>query len=175
MILAYLKGPSYQIEIAEDGQDSIEKFISRAFDLVLMDVQMPVMDEYTATRNIREWEKRHSARHVPILALTANAMADEDDRSRAAGCDAHLTKPIAKAVLLKAVDEHLRIGLTIRVDAPGSIEELVPGYLNSLRHNLRSLGAALKKSDYGAIEVVGHQMKGCGAGYGFTVVTDIGR
>jgi CheY-like chemotaxis protein/HPt (histidine-containing phosphotransfer) domain-containing protein len=175
LILAYLQGTSYQIEVAEDGKAATEKFTSGAFDLVLMDVQMPVMDGYTATRYIREWEKRRGTNRVPILALTANAMADEAEKSRAAGCDAHLTKPIAKAALRKAVSDYVKAPPVIRVKADIGIEELVPGYLNSLRSDLRSLSAALQASDYSAIATVGHQMKGCGAGYGFAAVTDIGR
>ena len=64
---------------------------------------------------------------------------------------------------------------TIRVVAPEGIGELIPGYLRNRRADLRFLGAALEKNDYRAIQVVGHQMKGSGAGYGFAAISDIGR
>jgi len=102
-------------------------------------------------------------------------MPDESRRSREAGCDALLTKPIAKATLLKAIAEHLQARPAIRVVAPEGLEELVPGYLKNLHADLQSLSAALEKHDYGAIQVTGHQMKGAGAGYGFAAITDIGR
>ncbi len=175
LVLAYLKHSPYFVEIAPDGQAAIDQYTRGAFDLVLMDVQLPFIDGYTATRKIREWEVEQSARHVPILALTANAMTDESRRSREAGCDALLTKPIAKATLLKAIAEHLQARLAIRVVAPEGLEELVPGYLKNLHADLQSLGAALEKHDYGSIQVTGHQMKGAGAGYGFAAITDIGR
>jgi PAS domain S-box-containing protein len=174
LITAYLKESAYQIEIAEDGQAAVDKFIAGAFDLVLMDVNMPVMNGYAATRKIREWEMEHT-RRVPIVALTAYAMDGEAASGREAGCDAHLTKPIQKASLLKAIEEHLKPHETIRVAAPEGIGELLPAYLKNRGVDLHSLGAALEKNDYGAIQVVGHQMKGSGTGYGFPALSEIGH
>jgi CheY-like chemotaxis protein len=174
LITAYLKESEYQIEIAEDGQAAVDKFTSGVFDLVLMDVNMPVMNGYAATRKIREWETEQT-RRVPILALTAYAMDGEAASGREAGCDAHLTKPIQKATLLKAIEEHLKTRETIRVVAPEGIGELIPGYLKNRRADLLSLGAALEKTDFSAIQVVGHQMKGSGTGYGFLALSEIGR
>jgi CheY-like chemotaxis protein len=175
LITAYLKQTGYQIEIAEDGRAAVDKFISGIFDLVLMDVNMPVMNGYTATKKIREWEAQRNARRVPILALTAYAMEGESTSGREAGCDAHLTKPIQKATLLKALEEHLKCRQKILVGAPEGIGELIPGYLRNRRADLRTLGIALEKNDYSAIQVVGHQMKGSGAGYGFAAISEIGR
>jgi HPt (histidine-containing phosphotransfer) domain-containing protein len=102
-------------------------------------------------------------------------MDGEAASGREAGCDAHLTKPIQKASLLKAIEEHLKPRETIRVVAPEGIGELLPGYLKNRRVDLHSLGAALGKNDYGAIQVVGHQMTGSGTGYGFPALSEIGR
>jgi HPt (histidine-containing phosphotransfer) domain-containing protein len=84
-------------------------------------------------------------------------------------------KPIQKATLLMTIEEHLKAHETIRVVAPEGIGELIPGYLSNRLASLRFLGAALEKNDYAAMQVLGHQMKGWGAGYGFTVISDIGR
>ena len=78
-----------------------------AFDVVLMDVQMPVMDGYAATRAIRAWEVAMQRLPTPVIALTANAVKEDMERSLAAGCDDHLTKPIKKRVLLDALRERL--------------------------------------------------------------------
>jgi len=102
-------------------------------------------------------------------------MDGEAASGREAGCDAHLTKPIQKTSLLKAIEKHLKSGETIRVVAPEGLGQLLPGYLQNRRIDLHSLGAALEKNDYGAIQVVGHQMKGSGTGYGFPALSGIGR
>jgi CheY-like chemotaxis protein len=68
-----------------------------------MDLQMPVMDGYTATRVIREWESRSALPPTPIIALTAFALKEDVQKSLDAGCDAHLSKPIKKAVLLETI------------------------------------------------------------------------
>jgi len=82
-----------QPDIAENGQEAVDAFKDRLYDLVLMDCQMPVMDGMRATRLIREHEKRHGQRPAPILALTAHATREELDPCYAAGMNGHLTKP----------------------------------------------------------------------------------
>ena len=67
---------------------------------------MPVMDGYTATREIRRWEEENGVRPTPIIALTANALKEDAQKSLDAGCTAHLTKPIRKAPLLAAITDH---------------------------------------------------------------------
>jgi PAS domain S-box-containing protein len=103
LIKAYLKKTPYRLEQAEDGQQAIDKFVAGRFDLVLMDIQMPNVDGYEATKTIRGWEREHGRRHTPVVALTASALEDAADRSRAAGCDAHVTKPVKKSTLLNAI------------------------------------------------------------------------
>jgi HPt (histidine-containing phosphotransfer) domain-containing protein len=139
-----------------------------------MDVEMPVMDGYTATRTIREWEARQGATRIPILALSAHAMGAAFEKSVEAGCDAHLTKPILKPTLLRAIAEHCKARGAICVRPSQEVEELVPWYLDTMRSNIATLAAALRAGDYDAIRVMGHNMKGAGAGYGFDAITKIG-
>ena len=105
LMLAYLRKTPYQVDIAENGQIAVEKFTADPYDLVLMDMQMPVMDGYTATRRIREWEQNRSADPALIIALTAYALKDDEQKSLDVGCDLHLTKPIKKAQLLETISE----------------------------------------------------------------------
>jgi CheY-like chemotaxis protein len=70
---------------------------------------MPVMDGYTATREMREWERKEGLKYTPIIALTAYALKEETQKSLDAGCDAHITKPIKKATLLEAIREYVKI------------------------------------------------------------------
>jgi len=103
LIRAYLKKTPYRLEEAEDGQQAIHKFIAGKFDLVPMDIQMPIVDGYEATITIRAWERANNRRRTPILALTASALEEAVHRTKAAGCDAHVTKPVRKSTLLDAI------------------------------------------------------------------------
>lgn len=114
LIQAFLKRSGVILEIAPNGRKAVELFASAsanpgtAYDLILMDIQMPHMDGYAATRRVREIEVSQKSVPTPIVALTANATAEDVLRSEAAGCDAHLSKPILKAVLLDAIQKYAR-------------------------------------------------------------------
>ncbi len=111
LIQSYLKGTQYRIDVAENGAVAIEKFKSGRYDLVLMDMQMPVMDGYSATRVIRKWERDSGVECTPIVALTAYARKEEWQRSIDVGCTAHITKPVKKATLMEAIREYTTIHL----------------------------------------------------------------
>lgn len=92
-----------RITWVENGALAVEAFQRDTFDVVLMDMQMPVMDGLTAIRRIREWERETGAARTPILSLTANAMPEHVEASHAAGADDHLTKPVSAPGLIAAV------------------------------------------------------------------------
>ncbi len=121
LITAYLKKTPHTVDVAENGAIALEKFVAGAYDLVLMDMQMPVMDGYTATREIRQWEKQKGGTQTPVVALTAHALKEDTQKSLDAGCTAHLTKPIKKAKLLEALEEFSRH--TSKVDSGGPDKE----------------------------------------------------
>ncbi|MBI5874369.1 MAG: response regulator [Deltaproteobacteria bacterium] len=108
LIQSYLKKTPYKIDIAENGQIAVEKFMSGKYDIVFMDMQMPVMDGYTAAREIRKREVEKGVEAAPIIALTAHALKEEEKKSLDAGCNAHLTKPIKKVKLLETIKEYTR-------------------------------------------------------------------
>jgi two-component system, sensor histidine kinase and response regulator len=110
LIQSYLKHSSYELDSAETGKAAVEMCQTRKYDLVLMDVQMPVMDGHTATKRIREWEQQSNLNPIPIIALTAHAFPEEKQKSLAAGCSTHLTKPIRKDVLISAVQTWTKQG-----------------------------------------------------------------
>lgn len=103
----------------EDGALALEAYTNGAFDLVLMDVQMPVMDGLTATRAIREVERSTGRARTPIISLTANAMPDDVRRSLDAGSDIHLAKPIRPDRLIDAVNRALATEPASSVKAVG--------------------------------------------------------
>lgn len=114
LIEAYLKQTPYQVDVAENGEIAVQKYMAGNYDLVLMDMQMPVMDGYTATRHIRRWESTHGLHPTPIIALTAHALLEDIQKSLEAGCNAHLTKPVKKAALLETMDAYAKRGKTSR-------------------------------------------------------------
>ncbi|MCP4692547.1 MAG: response regulator, partial [Desulfobacterales bacterium] len=105
---AFLKDTPYTLDLAVNGKIAVEKFTTGSYDLVLMDIEMPVMDGYTATTVIREWEKENDVEPTPIIALTAHALMAHARKSLEAGCTAHLTKPIKKERLLTSIKKYAR-------------------------------------------------------------------
>jgi PAS domain S-box-containing protein len=172
LIQSYLKASGCSVDLACNGEVALQMCISGTYDVVLMDVQMPVMDGYSATRRIRQWEDENRARPVPILALTAHALPEEVQKSLDAGCTAHLTKPIRKATLLHAIEEHTMGRVRVRVDS--GLAELVPGFLENRRRDVEAIAAALALADYETVRILGHNMKGSGAGYGLNRISEIG-
>ena len=171
LIQSYLKGSGWTIETAANGREAVHKFTTGKFDLVLMDMQMPDLDGYAAARQIRDWEQKHGLSATPILALTAYALPPEREKSRAAGCTAHLTKPIRKEDLLRAIRECAGAEGTSGTD---SLAAILPGYLARRRADVAAIGAALETGDFAAIRTIGHNMKGSGAGYGLEEISAIG-
>lgn len=179
LIRAFLTGSNYSLDIAGNGAIALEKFTTQDYDIVLMDVQMPVMDGLTATAKIRAWERETGRRGKPILALTAHALVEDMQKSLDAGCSGHLTKPITKARLLEALQSSIpavneRHPHPIGIEAPAGLEELVPGYLVNRRQDITRLWRALGDNDFEGIRILSHNMKGTGTSYGFAALTEIG-
>ena len=103
---SYLKETACELDMAENGEIAVGKFKSGKYDLVLMDIQMPVMDGYAATKEIRSWEHENGAQPTPIIALTAYALQEEADKSLEVGCTAHISKPVKRAPFLEAIYKH---------------------------------------------------------------------
>jgi two-component system sensor histidine kinase/response regulator len=95
----------YEVDVVSNGREAVEAWERGTYDLILMDCQMPEMDGYEATREIRRREPPN--KHIPIVALTAHAMKGADEECKAAGMDDHLTKPIDREVLDRCLRRHL--------------------------------------------------------------------
>jgi signal transduction histidine kinase len=102
LVKTYLRDQS-QIWEATNGQQALTLFKTAAFDLVLMDIQMPVMDGLEATRLIREFENAQGRKPIPVIALTAFSLPEEIGRTQAAGCTMHVTKPVRKHDLISKI------------------------------------------------------------------------
>jgi CheY-like chemotaxis protein len=100
LIQAFLNADCWRLTIARNGLEAIGHLQKQSYDLILMDMQMPVMDGYTATKTIRQQEAVGKQSRVPIIALTAHTFSEDVKKCLAIGCDAHLSKPIRKERLL---------------------------------------------------------------------------
>ena len=137
---AILRKAGYEVDLARDGETAVEAAASGSYDAILMDVRMPGLDGYEATRRIRALDG--AAGRVRILALTASAMPGDIQRSLAAGMDAHLTKPVDRAGLLGAVAA-LLAAVPARPRAPAPVAEPGPSHALLVRETLEELRAAV--------------------------------
>lgn len=98
LISLFLNRAGANVDVAVNGLDAYNKATAGEYDLVLMDIQMPIMDGYIVTKKLRS-----EGFSKPIIALTAHAMINERQRSINAGCDEHLTKPVDRASLINNI------------------------------------------------------------------------
>lgn len=105
LITTVLRPHGYRLLTAENGQAGIDLAVREKPDLILMDVMMPVMNGYAAARHLKN---REDTAQIPIVALTANAMPQEFDRARQAGCDGCIAKPIDTRAFPDQIDRFLR-------------------------------------------------------------------
>ncbi len=102
-----LEKQGYSVEVADNGREAIQKWTAGVFDLILMDCQMPEMDGYEATREIRA--KEAGTKHIPIIAVTANTMLGDKEKCLATGMDAFVPKPIKTEVLAETIEQFLAV------------------------------------------------------------------
>jgi signal transduction histidine kinase/CheY-like chemotaxis protein len=112
-----LRRLGYEVHAVANGQDAVAAWRDGRYDLILMDCQMPVLDGYEATREIRALEA--GKRHIPIVALTAHAMKDDDAKCMAAGMDHHLTKPLDRERLQACLDQYFDVDSSVKLTASG--------------------------------------------------------
>ena len=179
-----LERRGHDVVVAADGAEAIsklEKAVDRKFDVVLMDVQMPVMGGYEATAAIRARERMTGA-HLPIVAMTAGAAKDDRESCLRAGMDAHLTKPVRSENLYRVVESFgstassAASGVRSGKDAGGSLNEaalmahvggdqqllreLVGLFLEDLPERLAAVRKAVRRRDAQALSSAAHALKG---------------
>ncbi len=132
-----------EVTTATDGEQALQWLRAQAFDVVLMDCQMPVLDGYAATRRWREHEAEHAAARLPIIAMTANAMAGDRERCLQAGMDDYLSKPINREALQGLLERWGSPGVTL------STGEYAPATQAALQDVAVPLAVAVAGTDEG--------------------------
>jgi CheY-like chemotaxis protein len=174
LLRSYLEDRSLVLDYATDGSEAVEKRRQHDYQLILMDIQMPVMDGLAATREIRAWEKEGGKARVPIVALTAYALYGAHAASIAAGCDAHLTKPVEQRELIEAIAKFAPSVSGGSEKVSQMVASRRPAFLANRRVDLEKMRAALAAGDLKLIQTIGHNCKGIGKGYGFPEISSIG-
>jgi signal transduction histidine kinase/DNA-binding response OmpR family regulator/CHASE3 domain sensor protein len=178
----YLRSEPVELRFAFTGQEALDA-VQRGekFDLILMDLDMPVLDGIGAAKAIRTWEASHGG-STPIVALTADAMSEAVHASLDAGCVAHVAKPVERGTLLKTIQRYANVNearsiQTSATTIPVSEEvlALVPQYLASKHKQIEEARESLTSGDFGSIRRFGHNLKGTGRGYGFPAIEELGR
>ena len=155
LIESLLKPSGHVLHTAANGLLALERFRSGRYDIVLTDVQMPGMDGLTLIREIRQLEAREGRPRAAVIALTAFAFEADVERSREAGCDDHLAKPISRARLLEAIERH-RPAATAVAARPAAAE---PATLTPRGPNLLAqLSASTVIDAAAAFERLGHDL-----------------
>jgi two-component system sensor histidine kinase/response regulator len=110
LIESFLKKTEHTVDYASNGEIGLNKRKEGSYDLILMDMQMPIMDGYMSTREIRRWEQENQLPNIPIVALTAHALKEDMQKCMDVGCTAYLTKPIKKQTLFDEINRHGKAG-----------------------------------------------------------------
>jgi signal transduction histidine kinase/DNA-binding response OmpR family regulator len=198
LISLHLRKAGAEVTIADNGRIAVELARAEPFDLIVMDMQMPELDGYGATSELR---RRGFTR--PIIALTAHALAEDRSRCLQAGCTDYLTKPIDKQQLLMTIEGYLQNAATapqepIASHAQGTdsaagrlggssdsqavrselaadpeMREVIAEFVGRLPQCVASLRRQLDERNFEELRRVAHQMKGAGGGYGFKQITEL--
>ncbi len=161
-----LKQLHADVEHAENGQIAVEKALSGAFDAILMDMEMPVLDGFEATRQLRAKGYRGV-----IVAFTALSRPADRQRCLDAGCDQVLTKPAAREDLVKLLDMLRQEPLLSAYHTDPAMADIISAFVGELPEQLRAIEKALAASDMSTLERLARGLKGEAGGYGFSPIT----
>jgi PAS domain S-box-containing protein len=197
LIRTVLSKAGAEVEVADNGLLAVHAATARPFDLVLMDIQMPEMDGYEATGQLRA-----QGYEVPIIALTAHALAGDREQCLDAGCTDYLTKPIHRSAMIDLILKHTSgiSGISgtdtfipwyfpkyqgIKVSVPEmsiasrfaddpDMAEVIASFVQLLPQRCQAMREALNNNDLPTLQWLAHQMKGTGGSYGYPMLTQAG-
>jgi CheY-like chemotaxis protein len=174
LLRLFLRDYPCDIKMADNGEEALQMFTRNSFDVVIMDIQMPVKDGFTAIREIRELECKEQRKPSYIIALTAYEDEERVRKCEQAGSNFILHKPISYSKLWEVLDA-VRDAPVPLILLKDGMRELIPGYIHNRYIDMERISGYLKDGDYESIGMIGHKMKGSGAGYGLAAVSRIGK
>ena len=146
--LRILENAGYRADAVGDGREAVEALVRIRYDLVLMDVQMPEMDGFEATREIRQRESRSQVRCIPIIAMTAHAMVGDRERCLEAGMDDYVSKPIRAEELIAVIERYT----PSRAASTAPVQEQITTHEEAVRNGLTSERALEPAINVAALE-----------------------
>lgn len=189
LLCLYLRNTPFTLHTANNGLDALELFQKSSFDLVFMDLEMPIMDGYEATKRFREWEQEQQLEATPIVALTAHAFVRFKKKCMSAGCNDYLTKPIRRDTLIQCIVSHLKENgdssksteentpppknSSSQVTIGCKIKKLIPPFLKNKREDARQLLQTIDNNDFTLLKKQAHTIKGTSWMYGFQFLGDL--
>jgi CheY-like chemotaxis protein len=169
IIQGYLAGTGARLTFVETGAAALDALAHHVFHLVFMDLHLPDGSGLDVVRTLRFTEREHGVRPVPVVALSADVTASAISASLAAGCAAHLAKPLARRALLRAIATwHTPAA---RFPSP----ELRSRFLSQRASEVDAARASLGRGDFEHLASVGHRLQGTGASYGFPGMARLGK
>lgn len=164
----------FEVTTAQHGLECLRLMQNRIFDVVLMDMQMPVMDGYDATRLICQ---DPDLNQVPVIAMTAHALAGDREKCFQCGCSDYIAKPFQTEELIAVVNRNLVSGRMARAVSEFPYEQLVsdlmPEFIENLSDNIRDLRRASESGNLEAIQNISHDIKGSAGLYGFKRISEL--
>ncbi|MCD6116034.1 response regulator [bacterium] len=172
----------YAVDLAGTGQQVLDMLKKKDYDIVLMDMEMPVMDGFTATRKLRSMEKY---KDMPIIALTAHAMKEHKKKTLEAGCTDYLSKPINRDKLQDILNKYLadpgvpeekesKTEQTNLIADDPLMAELREFFIDDLSKKIKKFNEDMEKKDIDEVIRFGHSLKGTAGSYGFPVFSKLG-
>ncbi|GEM_PF-1232217 len=177
VIETYLKDENCQVTIAVNGQEGVDRFLETHFDIVLMDMQMPIMDGYRAMQLIRTHEQSKDMNRTPIIALTAHALTGDARKCMEAGADYHLPKPVKHKDLMEimhTVRKPENSGELPNFHVPQEIRQIAENFLENCTDQISEMATALTGQDYETVQAISHKLAGEGAAFGFDPISQLG-
>ena len=171
LISMYIRNSGASVVVVSNGKEAVEHAIADDFDLVMMDMQMPVMGGAEAVQWLRQ-----IGNQTPIAMLTANAMKEEKDRCTRLGANEFLTKPVDKQGFYLVLEKYLEGSSQHRikpvVDYDTELAQLVDNFIESLPEHAENLQTAVEEQNWEQLQLLVHQLKGMGGSFGFSEITN---